>query len=63
MLKMKRSEFNDPIDETTGVSEASSMDSDTESYNDIPLLDVVVKVKRDFHPMTPSKKVLSLIHI
>ena len=36
------------------------MDSDTKSYNDIPLLENVVKVKRDFHPMTPSKKVFDV---
>ena len=34
-------EFNDPIDEITGVSEAPSIDSDNESYNDIPLLEVL----------------------
>ena len=53
-------EFNDPVYETTGVNDDSSMDSDTKSYNDIPLLEDVVKVKRDFHPMTPSKKVFDV---
>ena len=54
------SEFNNPIDETTGVSEDLSMDSDTESYNDISLLEDVIKVKRDLHPLTPSKKVFDV---
>ena len=42
------------------MNDDSSMDSDTKSYNDIPLLEDVVKVKRDFHPMTPSKKVFDV---
>ena len=50
-------EFNDPIDLTTGVSEDSSVDSDSKSYNDIPSLEDVEKIKRNYHPMTPSKKV------
>merc|ERR1712214_141743 len=50
-------EFNDPIDSTTGVSEDSSVDSDSKSYNDIPSFEDVGKIKRNYHPMTPSKKV------
>ena len=42
------------------MSEDPSVDSDTESYKDIPLLEDVVKVKRDFHPMTPSKNVFDV---
>ena len=50
-------EFNDPIDLTTGVSEDSSVESDSKSYNDIPSLEDVEKIRRNYHPMTPSKKV------
>merc|ERR1712214_65841 len=50
-------EFNDPIDSTTGVSEDSSVDSDSKSYNDIPSLKDVEKIKRNYLPTTPSKKV------
>ena len=50
-------EFNDPIDLTTGVSEDSSVDSDSKSYNDIPSLEDLGKIKRNYQPTTPSKKV------
>ena len=41
------SEFNNPFDEITGVSEDPSMSSESESYNDIPLLEDVVKNKKE----------------
>ena len=39
------------------MSEDSSVDSDSKSYNDIPSLEDIGKIKRNYHPMTPSKKV------
>ena len=48
------SEFKDPTDETAGVNEDSSIDSETKSYNDIPLLEDIIKVRKDLNPMTPT---------
>ena len=49
------SEFNYLIDETAGLNEDSSIDSETKSYNDTPLLEDVTKVRKDLNPMTPNK--------
>lgn len=54
------SEFNYQIDETAGVNEGSSIDSETIRYNDIPLLEDVIKVRKDLNHMTPSKKVFDV---
>ena len=53
------SEFNDPIDKKLGTTEQSSVDTDNHSYNDIPSLQDVLKVKKDKNPMTPRKKVFA----
>ena len=37
------SDFNDLSDETTGVEEESSVDTDNQSYNNIPPLQDVLK--------------------
>lgn len=54
------SEFNDFIDKTARVTEESSLDTDYQSYNDIPSLQDIVKIKRDLNHMTPSRKVFDV---
>ena len=39
------------------MSEDSSVESDSKSYNEIPSLEDVEKIKRNYQPLTPSKKV------
>ena len=39
------------------MSEDSSVESDSKSYNNIPSLEDVEKIRRNYHPTTPSKKV------
>ena len=39
------------------MSEDSSVDSASKSYDDIPSLEDIGKIIRDYHPMTHSKKV------
>ena len=48
------------MDETTGVEEESSVDTDNQSYNDIPSLQNVFKVNKEPSPVTPSKKVFDV---
>ena len=55
------SEFNDPIDETAGVEEESSVDTNIQSYNGIPPLQDVLKFKKEPSHVTPSNKVFDVL--
>ena len=49
------SELNDPNNESTGVEEESSVDTDNQRYNGIPPLQDVLKVNKESGPLSKQE--------